>query len=249
MKSKTVWNKPENEFIAETMENGRKCYYGQYTDKAVPFAFRLAEQPPDSRYRCRGTVWAVPPDARGKIFDTKKSRNVVTEVSLNTTDENAIKDRILHSVWNLWGSHAEAIYRAMYGAFARAAADITPQIAAQIYAERYEDSLHRLGQTPKEHRKAAKIRAYFAELPLKPMAQVSERDLQPVLKKLKDAPKADQKLLRGFWNYCLERRYCQGTNPFPEQQSKRSDPKRKSNAVFSPEHLSEGELPTFSRRF
>ena len=242
MKSKTVWNKPENEFIAETMENGRKCYYGQYTDKAVPFAFRLAEQPPDSRYRCRGTVWAVPPDARGKIFDTKKSRNVVTEVSLNTTNENAIKDRILHSVWDLWGSHAEAIYRAMYGAFARAAADITPQIAAQLYAERYEDSLYRLGQTPKEHRKAAKIRAYFAELPLKPMAQVSERDLQPVLKKLKDAPKADQKLLRGFWNYGLERRYCQGANPFPEQQSKRSDPKRKSNAVFIPEHLSEGEI-------
>ena len=210
MKNKTVWNKPENEFITETMEDGRKCYYGQYTDKAVPFAFRLAEQPTGSRYRCRGTVWAVPPDARGKIFDTKKNRDVVTEVSLNTVDENAIKDRILHSVWNLWGSHAEAIYRAMYGAFARAAADITPQIAAQLYAERYEDSLHRLGQTPKEHRKAAKIRAYFAELPLKPMAQVSERDLQPVLKKLKDAPKADQKLLRGFWNYCLERRYCQG---------------------------------------
>lgn len=242
MKNKTVWNKPENEFIAETMENGRKCYYGQYTDKAVPFAFRLAEQPTGSRYRCRGTVWAVPPDARGKIFDMKKNRNVVTEVSLNTTNENAIKDRILHSVWNLWGSHAEAIYRAMYGAFARAAADITPQIAAQLYAERYEDSLHRLGQTPKEHRKAAKIRAYFEELPLKPMAQFTERDLQPVLKKLKDAPKADQKLLRGFWNYCLERRYCQGANPFPEQQSKRSDPKRKSNAVFTPEHLSEGEI-------
>ena len=210
MKNKTVWNKPENEFITETMEDGRKCYYGQYTDKAVPFAFRLAEQPAGSRYRCRGTVWAVPPDARGKIFDRKKNRDVVTEVSLNTVDENAIKDRILHSVWDLWGSHAEAIYRAMYGAFARAAADITPQIAAQLYAERYEDSLHRLGQTPKEHRKAAKIRAYFAELPLKPMAQFTERDLQPVLKKLKDAPKADQKLLRGFWNYCLERRYCQG---------------------------------------
>ena len=64
MKNKTVWNKPENEFIAETMEDGRKCYYGQYTDKAVPFAFRLTEQPADSRYRCRGTVWAVPPDAR-----------------------------------------------------------------------------------------------------------------------------------------------------------------------------------------
>ena len=127
-------------------------------------------------------------------------------------------------------------------AFARASADITPQIAAQLYAERYEDSLHRLGQTSKEHRKAAKIRACFAELPLKPMAQVSERDLQPVLKKLKDAPKADQKLLRGFWNYCLERRYCQGANPFPEQQSKRSDLKRKSNAVFTPEHLSEGEI-------
>ena len=242
MKNKTVWNKTENEFIAETMEDGRKCYYGQYTDKAVPFAFRLAEQPTGSRYRCRGTVWAVPPDARGKIFDTKKNRDVVTEVSLNTVDENAIKDRILHSVWNFWGSHAEAIYRAMYGAFVRAAADITPQIAAQLYAERYEDSLHRLGQTPKEHRKAAKIRAYFAELPLKPMAQFTERDLQPVLKKLKDAPKADQKLLRGFWNYCLERRYCQGANPFPEQQSKRSDPKRKSNAVFTPEHLSEGEI-------
>ena len=74
------------------------------------------------------------------------------------------------------------------------------------------------------------------------MAQFTERDLQPVLKKLKDAPKADQKLLRGFWNYCLERRYCQGANPFPEQQSKRSDPKRKSNAVFTPEHLSEGEI-------
>lgn len=103
-------------------------------------------------------------------------------VSLNTTDEYAIKDRILHSVWNLWGSHAEAIYRAMYGAFARAAADITPRIAAQLYAERYEDSLHRLGQTVKEHRKAAKIRACFAELPLKPMAQFTERDLQPVLR-------------------------------------------------------------------
>lgn len=210
MKSKAVWNKPENEFITEMMADGRECYYGQYTDKAVPFAFRLAEQPADSRYRCRGTVWAVPPDARGKIFDTKKNRDVVTEVSLNTVDENAIKDRILHAVWNLWSSHAEAIYRAMYGAFARAAADITPQIAAQLYAERYEDSLHRLGQTVKEHRKAAKIRTYFAELPLKPMAQFTERDLQPVLKKLKDAPKADQKLLRGFWNYCLERRYCQG---------------------------------------
>ena len=84
-----------------------------------------------SSYRCRGTVWAVPPDARGKIFDTKKNRYVVTEVSLNTTDENTIKDRILHAVWDLWGSHAEAIYRAMYGAFARAAADITPQIAAR----------------------------------------------------------------------------------------------------------------------
>ena len=90
-----------------------------------------------SSYRCRGTVWAVPPDARGKIFDTKKNRYVVTEVSLNTTDENTIKDRILHAVWDLWGSHAEAIYRAMYGAFARAAADITPQIAAQLYAEQY----------------------------------------------------------------------------------------------------------------
>ena len=90
-----------------------------------------------SSYRCRGTVWAVPPDARGKIFDTKKNRYVVTEVSLNTVDENAIKDRILHAVWDLWTSHAEAIYRAMYGAFARAAADITPQIAAQLYAEQY----------------------------------------------------------------------------------------------------------------
>lgn len=36
-----------------------------------------------SSYRCRGTVWAVPPDVRGKIFDTKKNRYVVTEVSLN----------------------------------------------------------------------------------------------------------------------------------------------------------------------
>ena len=90
-----------------------------------------------SSYRCRGTVWAVPPDARGKIFDTKKNRYVVTEVSLNTVDENAIKNRILHAVWDLWTSHAEAIYRAMYGAFARAAADITPQIAAQLYAEQY----------------------------------------------------------------------------------------------------------------
>ena len=90
-----------------------------------------------SSYRCRGTVWAVPPDARGKIFDTKKNRYVVTEVSLNTVDENAIKDRILHAVWDLWTSHAEAIYRAMYGTFARAAADITPQIAAQLYAEQY----------------------------------------------------------------------------------------------------------------
>ena len=90
-----------------------------------------------SSYRCRGTVWAVPPDARGKIFDTKKNRYVVTEVSLNTVDENAIKNRILHAVWDLWTSHAEAIYRAMYGTFARAAADITPQIAAQLYAEQY----------------------------------------------------------------------------------------------------------------
>ena len=90
-----------------------------------------------SSYRCRGTVWAVPPDARGKIFDTKKNRYVVTEVSLNTVDENAIKDRILHAVWDLWNSHAEAIYRAMYVDFARAAADITPQIAAQLYAEQY----------------------------------------------------------------------------------------------------------------
>ena len=90
-----------------------------------------------SSYRCRGTVWAVLPDARGKIFDTKKNRYVVTEVSLNTVDENAIKDRILHAVWDLWTSHTEAIYRAMYGAFARAAADITPQIAAQLYAEQY----------------------------------------------------------------------------------------------------------------
>lgn len=80
MKNKTVWNKPENEFITETIEDGRKCYYGQYTDKAVPFAFRLAEQPAGSRYRCRGTVWAVPPDARGKIYDAKEKRNVITEV-------------------------------------------------------------------------------------------------------------------------------------------------------------------------
>ena len=34
-------------------------------------------------------------------------------------------------------AQAEAIYRAMYGTFARAAADITPQIAAQLYAEQY----------------------------------------------------------------------------------------------------------------
>lgn len=66
--------------------------------------------------------------------------------------------------------------------FCARAADITPRIAAQLYAERYEDSLHRLGQTVKEHRKAAKIRACFAELPLKPMAQFTERDLQPVLR-------------------------------------------------------------------
>ena len=67
----------------------------------------------------------------------EENRYVVTEVSLNTVDENAIKNRILHAVWDLWTSHAEAIYRAMYGAFARAAADITPQIAAQLYAEQY----------------------------------------------------------------------------------------------------------------
>ena len=63
----------------------------------------------------------------------------------------------------------------------------------------YEDSLHRLGQTPREHRKAAKIRAYFEELPLKPMAQFTERDLQPVLKKAercaKSRPKAAARLL------------------------------------------------------
>lgn len=89
-----------------------------------------------SSYRCRGTVWAVPPDARGKIFDTKKNRYVVTEVSLNAVDENAIKDRICMQC-GISGLPMQKRFIARCTGLLRAAADITPQIAAQLYAEQY----------------------------------------------------------------------------------------------------------------
>lgn len=245
MGNKASWSHGGSAFLTEMLPDGRKRFYGQYIDRELPFAFRITEQQAGARYRCRGTVWAVPPDSRGKIYDSEKKRTVEAEITLNTTDEYALKERILNAVDRLWTSHTGAILRAMYGAFARAAEDVTPQIAAQLYAERYEDSLHKVGQPPKEHRKAAKIRAYFARLPLKPMAQFTERDLQPVLKELKNAPKADYKLLNAFWNYCLDRRYCQGANPFPEQPARKRDPKSKARSVSIPKMLSESEIQRF----
>lgn len=150
------------------------------------------------------------------------------EVKCNAADESVLSEIIRSKCQKMLAEHQNLI--AWRISLEVSPATLTPVQAALLYTESHLDRRHpKAGEKARTSIRNA-IMTNLSKMDAKPMARFTKRDIQKFIK-AEDISVTAAEQLRLFWAYCLERRRCDGSNPFvsalkrkpsPESQIKKS---------------------------
>lgn len=105
---------------------------------------------------------------------------------------------------------------------------LTPREAAFLYTDRFLAKQH--PQAAEKTRTAMRntIFGYCKRMENKPMAQFTKREVNKFVS-AENVTDTEKNILYHFWNYCLERYYCEGSNPFERPAPKTLSPESQVN--------------------
>lgn len=172
-----------------------------------------------------------------KIKQKKDGENVEKEIRgtlrIYSNNDAEIKQAITEAIIRLYKKNALAIEKEL-GLTIRADT-ITPAVAAHMHAIRYVNTAHATSTEKRQKEIANKIINICAQLENKPMDRFTKREVKTELKKLSIARDMISEL-RKFWDFCIEKNICDGTNPVEVPARKRKSPaakRAKANRVNS----------------
>ena len=197
------------------------------------------------KYRGRFTVIS-PQDAHPMVFsvrhpyaqekDKQKTKVKYKEITSDSRSPKAVKELVRKAAQAIYTDNALTFSRLIKSTFRPGT--IKPELAGDLYAEEYIKfrwSKNNTEDTLKK--KLKKLVDTIAELPEKPMTEISPAEARKVLDK---RPKVDCSLVSDFWDYCILNHYCEGQNPVvvPASESASASAKHKRLQVLTrvPKH-------------
>lgn len=160
---------------------------------------------------------------------------VGTEIHCNTLDLNDIKKAIEKGAMRLYQAYAPDIHR-LQGMVARPDT-ITPAVAAIQYADDFLNACHRNLNRKSHESYHNKIVGACVALPHKAMSQYTKNTIKEFLGNTA-VSQHTKALVRGFWGFCLTRKICDGSNPFPIPETRKMSPEAKRNQAKNSDELS-----------
>lgn len=231
-----------NFYLRQPDSDGRKVFDIRYTFNGIDFKGSLREQRPSARYAYRAEITAISP-LTGKAIKDSGGNVVCSSFWANETDTEKLLDGIAKVIERMYADNAVLLSRSVEENIILRPEATTPSIAAERYAKRYEDSLSQKSEhtEKKYYRKAAVIKEHFAKLPQKPMGEIETIEIRRILP-VWQLTAGQHKLLSGFWDWCIQRKYCTGCNPFPSLTRRTMTPEEKAKASETPEILDEIDI-------
>lgn len=105
---------------------------------------------------------------------------------------------------------------------------LTPREAAFLYADRFLAKQHPQAAEKTQTAMHNTIFGYCKRMENKPMAQFTKRKVNKFVS-AENVTNTEKNILYHFWNYCLERYYCEGSNPFERPAPKTLSPESQVN--------------------
>ncbi len=231
-----------NIYLRKPDSDGRKVYDIRYTFGGIDFKGTLREQRPGARYAYRAEITAISP-LSGRAIKDSGGKIVHSSFWANETATEKLLDSAAKAIGRMYADNAIVLSRAVEENIVLRPETTTPSIAAERYAKRYEDSLSQKSKhtEKKYYRKAAVIKEHFAQLPQKPMGEIETIEIRRILP-VWQLSAGQHKILSGFWDWCIQRKYCTGCNPFPPLTRRTMTPEEKAKAAETPEILDEADI-------
>lgn len=194
-------------------ENGFVKYFGIFNNGMCSFEFHVNEQK-SGRYRFRGGVSAL--DKRGNKIKTHKRGSdkeeiVFSSINLHDASDSIIKTEVARKVADMFAKHYNIIVfdikrKASPNTISLAEAAIT--VADQFVAIRHERA-----SVNNRKRYVQRIIRTCNLFPAIPMYELTKTECKAVIQSNNIDNSEVITELYEFWNYCISRRVCIGSNP------------------------------------
>lgn len=179
----------------------------------------------------------APQQDTASVAETRRQKalNITAEVYGQSLEEGTVKSDVERAVLRLYSKYADLIHRRMK--ISSRPDSITPAIAAVIYADEFVTMNHRSASdsTRKVYTKA--IKEHYAIMPNIPMTKMTKAKMKQYLDSHTISANT-LRLLVGFWQYCLAKGICIGSNPFPESRKRTLSAAVKQAKAVVPDELS-----------
>lgn len=160
---------------------------------------------------------------------------VQTQIHSNSLDINEIKAAIENGALRLYEAYAPSLHR-LQGETARTDT-ITPAVAAIQYVDEFIRVCHKnlMPRSMVDYR--SRIIGACAALPHLAMSQYTKKTAKAFWENAA-VSKQTKALVRSFLGFCLARKICEGSNPFPPIEKRKKSPKAKQKQAKCPDELS-----------
>ena len=238
------WNTGEGSITKEILPNGLVVYRGFYFKDGINFKFSIRQQL-NGPSLMRGTISPLSPHDNHimKKSDREKTEilknleakkpgyiesmqnksipelNISPSITCNSLEESDIILTVEKAASKIYKKYSRHIYRQLGNA--SSPDNILPIIAAHKYSEGFLKQNHAKCNDNTLKTYYDIIISICDAMPRKPMYDFSVKDAEAFLKKHK-VSSHKEKLIREFWDYCIQTNICSGYNPFSETQIKQA---------------------------
>lgn len=227
------WHDPRNVWNIATDSQGKiSKASGVYYHNDIMTSFSLLRQPEGRRSAYRGHIEIIS-QISGNVLVRKYEKDgkyiekkVRAELNCKDCSEREMKAYIASSAERLYRNYQNEIaadYQSAYNAPVTPNT-ITPRRAFDKYAPAFLHAKYPRSTDRKKKERLNQLNKFYSGLENIPMCKYSASQLKAYIQSA-GIGKETAKLAGDFWNYCLDRLYVSGTNPFPAFADTRISPK------------------------
>ena len=240
------WHDPRDVWDIETDPQGKILKAsGLYYHNDIMTSFSLQRQPSGCRSAYRGYMKVIS-QITGNVLVRKYVKNgkyiekkVKAELNCKDCSEREMKDYIASSAERLYRNYQNEIaadYQSAYNSPVTPDT-ITPRRAFDKYAPAFLQAKYPRSTGKKKKERLNQLNKFYYGLENTPMCKYSASQIQAYIQRA-HIGKETTKLAGDFWNYCLDRLYVSGTNPFPAFADTRISPKALQSKALQANTLS-----------
>lgn len=222
----------------ETCSSGKSRFVGIYTMNCCKFRFSVVCQN-NSKYKYRGNIRAI--DEFGESIMVK-GKKIEENIYVHDGEEEEIRNVIVEKATKLLSEHAKAILYNMEKTYRPDM--ITPILAATFKAREYAEFKHQGCQKRSIDDAEKRIKRICANLPLKPMHQITKKEMRACVNLHGVGHRAINEL-HDFWKYTIDNGICiKHTNPVEKVRKKSSRGEKKIKELLKKVQLDLSEMDT-----